>query len=243
MEVYDKIAKTYAEIGVNNIRREFAIDPTFFKLLGEIKNKTVLDLGCGEGDYTRKISRLGASKVVGMDISKEMIELAEAEEKLHPLGITYFVSDVIELPFLEEFDIVTAGMLLHYSKTKEELLAMCKNIYKNLKKGGRFITMNNNPNIEGNSNLKKYGEICTATIPVMEGSEILIHFYKEGKEVQFVNYYWSIKIYEWALQEAGFTQIEWHNLEISKEGIEKFEKGFWDEFLSKPIIIGLTCKK
>jgi len=53
--------------------------PYFKKLLGDISDKDVLDLGCGEGHFTRIISENTTGKVYGMDLSKEMIQLAESQ--------------------------------------------------------------------------------------------------------------------------------------------------------------------
>jgi 2-polyprenyl-3-methyl-5-hydroxy-6-metoxy-1,4-benzoquinol methylase len=40
---------------------------TLFELIGPVAGKTVLDLACGEGFYTRSLKQKGAAKVVGMD--------------------------------------------------------------------------------------------------------------------------------------------------------------------------------
>ena len=37
---------------------------SLFELLGDVSGKSVLDLACGEGHYTRLLKRLGASRVV-----------------------------------------------------------------------------------------------------------------------------------------------------------------------------------
>ena len=50
-------------------------------MLGSVAGLGVLDLACGEGFYTRQIARDGATRVVGVDISPEMIALAEELEK------------------------------------------------------------------------------------------------------------------------------------------------------------------
>lgn len=60
---------------------------TFFSLLGDISNQSVLDLACGEGFYTRQLKLRGASKVVGVDISEKMIELAEKPRRQTHWGL------------------------------------------------------------------------------------------------------------------------------------------------------------
>ena len=39
----------------------------------------MLDLACGEGIYARQFKRAGAASVMGVDVSREMIALTEAD--------------------------------------------------------------------------------------------------------------------------------------------------------------------
>jgi 2-polyprenyl-3-methyl-5-hydroxy-6-metoxy-1,4-benzoquinol methylase len=48
----------------------------------------VLDLACGQGRLSRELARRGA-RVVGLDISNELLDKARAVEKDEPLGISY----------------------------------------------------------------------------------------------------------------------------------------------------------
>ena len=57
------------------------------------RDRTVLDLACGEGVYTRQFMRAGAAAVTGVDISPAMITLAEAAERTDPLGCRYVRED------------------------------------------------------------------------------------------------------------------------------------------------------
>jgi len=49
---------------------------TLMKLIGDPGGLTVLDVGCGEGFYTRMIRERGAARATGIDLSHRMIELA-----------------------------------------------------------------------------------------------------------------------------------------------------------------------
>ena len=51
--------------------------PAMMALLPDLKNKTVIDLGCGFGDNCKTFINLGAKRVVGMDISRNMLEMAK----------------------------------------------------------------------------------------------------------------------------------------------------------------------
>jgi len=62
-------------------------NPATFQLIGDVRGLLVLDLACGEGYNTRILARKGA-KVVGVDFSETLIELAKQEEDEEKLGIT-----------------------------------------------------------------------------------------------------------------------------------------------------------
>ena len=61
--------------------------PALFSLLSDLQGKTILDLGCGVGGHCFEFVNRGAKKVVGIDISKKMLEVAEKEN--HHSKITY----------------------------------------------------------------------------------------------------------------------------------------------------------
>ena len=76
MAEYDSIAREYRE-SKGLAFREHVERYTLFELLGDVRGKTVLDLACGDGFYTRLLRQAGAAEVTGVDVSEGMIELAE----------------------------------------------------------------------------------------------------------------------------------------------------------------------
>jgi len=48
-----------------------------FDRLGDLKDKTVLDIGCGSGVYLREALARGAARVIGVDAAPRMLELAK----------------------------------------------------------------------------------------------------------------------------------------------------------------------
>src|SRR3954464_14392642 len=89
---YDVIAARYRRAKQQPWRS--AIESfTLMDLVGDLAGKAVVDLACGEGFYTRRLRGQGAARVVGVDLSHEMIALARAEEAAHPSGIDYLVQD------------------------------------------------------------------------------------------------------------------------------------------------------
>jgi ubiquinone/menaquinone biosynthesis C-methylase UbiE len=112
-------------------------NPAMFRLLGDIKSKKVLDIGCGEGFNTRLLAEKGAS-VVGVDFSEEMIKLAIAEEDKRKQGIEYYVADACNLNVFEDgsFEIVTAFFAI---QDIEDYVGAIKEVARVLRPDGRFV--------------------------------------------------------------------------------------------------------
>jgi putative methylase len=60
----------------------------------DIKDKKILDLGCGTGIFTVGAGLLGAEKVFGVDIDYDAIKIARNFAKKHNMYIKYFIKDV-----------------------------------------------------------------------------------------------------------------------------------------------------
>ena len=108
---YDAIAGAYKDSKQLSFRN-YIEEYTLFESLGDISGVKALDLACGEGFYTRKLKRAGAGEVLGVDVSAEMIRLAEAEEHARPAGCRYLHRDAAALVLDEPVDLVVAMYLL-----------------------------------------------------------------------------------------------------------------------------------
>jgi trans-aconitate methyltransferase len=95
------------------------------------KDEHILDVGCGTGTLTEKISESGAV-VTGIDASIEMITKAR---QAYP-KIKFFVEDATDFSLDEKFDAVFSNATFHWIKYHSKAL---KCIYDSLKKGGRFV--------------------------------------------------------------------------------------------------------
>lgn len=73
--------------------------------------KAVLDLGCGYGENCAEFKRLGASRVVGIDISEKMLEVAKRENK----KIEFIRADMSDISCVDgRFDVVFSSLAVHY---------------------------------------------------------------------------------------------------------------------------------
>jgi len=100
------------------------------------KTDKILDIGCGTGRVTRLISKK-AKKVIGIDFSNEMIEIAKEKSK-DIKNIEYQKVDITKkLPFKNNsFDKITAILVINHIKNANQLF---KEIHRVLKKGGTLL--------------------------------------------------------------------------------------------------------
>ncbi|MEA5618258.1 class I SAM-dependent methyltransferase [Cronbergia sp. UHCC 0137] len=241
---YDSIAHQYKKSRQLPFRI-YVEEYTYFNMLGDIRGKSILDLACGEGLYTRKFKQKGAAQVIGVDISPKMIELAKDQENRELLDIEYIVGDVLELNQIGSFDLVVASYLLNYAQTRTQLLKMCQNIFINLKNDGRFITFNNNFKQPPTSYqlTEKYGFIKTFSEPLQEGTTVAIKYFIDGQSFTFNNYYFTHSTYEEIFCTVRFKEIKWQKPVVSPDGIREFGEDFWQDFLDYVPIIGIECRK
>jgi SAM-dependent methyltransferase len=109
--------------------------PQLFELIGDVKDKKILDLGCGTGGHDRKLIDLGAKSVLGIDISTNMIE--EAIRETNTDKIRYKILSMNNLEEIDEkFDLVVSSLAIHYI---EDYDSLCKKVYNLLNDGGEFI--------------------------------------------------------------------------------------------------------
>ncbi len=241
---YDKIAREYQESKLQPWRTHIE-QYTLLSLASQVQGLQTLDLACGEGYYTRLLRRLGAEPITGVDLSMGMIELALSQEKSEPLGIQYCVGDARAMDFGATSDLVFAAYLLNYASNYQELLSMCEAIARNLKPGGRFVTVNNNPN-DPPSNFETgriYGYSKRLQGSLQEGAPIIWSFHLPEGTVEVTNYYLSMVTLERALQAAGLTNVIWHKPKVSPEGLRQWGESHWDAFLSNSPVTFFECTK
>lgn len=239
---YDAIAAQYQK-AKQQPWRTYIEAYTFLGMLGDLSGQTVADLACGEGHYTRLLPSLGAARVVGVDVSPGMIELARAQEADRPLGIEYVVQDCRGLQFPQTFDVIAAAYLLNYAATRAQLDAFCASIARCLRPGGRFVTINSNPDVDCSlgRTYRKYGFGLRGAGERRDGMPITWTFHLGDGLVEVENYYLSVADHEDALRAAGFKNVRWHRARVSPLGQAAYEPGYWQSFVDHPPVVGIEC--
>jgi len=239
---YDTIAQDYKRAKLQPWRH-YIESFTLMGLVGGLAGKSVVDVACGEGYYTRLLRQRGAAKVVGIDLSERMVQLALAQEAENPLGVEYLIGDGKSLALEEEYDLAVAAYLLNYAQNREELEAMCRGIAGCLKPGGRFVTVNTNPRLDFRSapSYRKYGFETTIGRELRDGAPITWTFFLDGGSFSIENYYLDAAAHEAAFRSAGFREVRWHRPRLSPQGELASDRDGWASFLGSPPVIFIEC--
>lgn len=119
--IYDEIFfEGYKKIRDNKINANNLFEiPTLFSMLPDLKNKRILDLGCGFGEHCKRFIECGAKRVVGIDISEKMLEVARNENS--DPNIIYINMPMEKIAELNErFDIVVSSLAFHWNPDSGE---------------------------------------------------------------------------------------------------------------------------
>lgn len=241
VQQYDGIGETYEGFKSLPMAR-WAECPSFLSMLGDVRGKSVLDLACGTGFYSRQIKRLGAADVLGADISPAMVTAARRIEEGAPLGVRYTVAGVSDLPVPERpFDVASAVYLLNYAQSADEMTEMCRAVRRNLSSGARFAVLTQAPayRFDGPS-MAKYGFTYEPVADSPIGPRVRITALL-SPPVEFVTSYPRREVFEESLAAAGFGDVTWVPLHVSPEGLREWGKEYWADFLGNPPLVMLHC--
>lgn len=115
--------------------------PAMSKLLPDVYGKSVLDLGCGYGHNCIDFVKRGALNVVGIDISKKMLEVAEKESSDEK--ITYLNMSMTDISMLaQKFDLIYSSLAFHYVN---DFVNFAKDMYSLLNRGAYLLFSQEHP--------------------------------------------------------------------------------------------------
>lgn len=184
-------------------------------LLNPKKEERILDLGCGSGQLTFKISEL-VDEVIGIDKSPEMI--ADAKSKFK--NIEFMVADASNFTFNKKFDIIFSNAVLHWVTNYKEAI---KCMHENLNNNGKIVL-----EFGGKGNVQKI-------VNQLRNSLAKRGYLKQSKLQLW--YFPSIAEYTTELESAGFRVLMAQHLdrptELAKKntGIKDWISMFGNSFL------------
>lgn len=183
----------------------YSLYPAFFNALGEIKNKKVLDIGCGNGDFTKKFTDYGA-EITGIDKSKQWIDICQQRHN-DIENLNFKISDGANLKEFKDhsLDIVTLNMVLLSVETKQDIEKIFREISRVLNQSGDFLFSDVHPSCIMSERLPtrkqsyskdfsyfKDGDAYTTEVSLVKGDSI-----------SFTNKHWTLETYTDLLKQAN----------------------------------------
>ena len=139
-EYWEKASKDYQQVSKIPIVIHYGNAAPFedeLQLLGDIKGKNVLDIGCGGAQCGIAMAKQGA-KVIGIDISLEQLAFARELVEENKVDIQLFQGDIEKLPQIKSSsqDLVFSTWALLYV---DDLKSCFSEVYRVLKRNGDFV--------------------------------------------------------------------------------------------------------
>lgn len=136
MATYETFAKIYDEV----MDEQLYLDWLEFTCRHLKKNQQeLLELACGTGILSVELANLGFN-VVGLDLSEDMIKLANKRTSPDDEGLSFMSGNMLELKEKNKYDAVTCySDSICYMKNDEQVGQVFKGVYETLKETGTFI--------------------------------------------------------------------------------------------------------
>lgn len=211
------------------------INPTLFRVVGDVSGKRLLDLACGNGALCRHFARQGA-RVTGVDLAPTLLERARQRELASPLGVAYEVADAGDLGVCDagSFDLVVCNMGV-LDMTDETVVKAFKEVARVLTPEGRFVACTAHPCFEGDRTaawvVEKVGRSTTVWRKVTryrEHYEIPNHWrLSDGSFLYTVSYHRPLSWYLRSLRDAGLAVTAFEENEPTEAFIQHDNEGPW----------------
>jgi SAM-dependent methyltransferase len=185
--------------------------PALLELLGNVRGKSILDLGCGDARFALELLEKGCTSYLGIEPSSKMLEVAKRNLESTKARVEQATIETWSYP-AEEFDVVVSRLALHYVEDVGEAF---QNIYKALKPDGRLIFSVLHPVITSFDTPRRKGEVRSNWL-------VDNYFKQSSRQVRLRNdyvtqYHRTLETILVSLQNAGFV------FEGLREGCPKAE--------------------
>ena len=253
---YDDIGAAYEEMRklpisiLQDANVEAAVAPF-------IKGAKVLDLACGTGYYSKKFLEWGAKQVVGIDISKGMVDAANAAS-MNSDRLSFYVGDC-SVPARHKdggFDVVFGAWLLNYASDGKEMANMFRNVSINLNGSGHFIGVTPPPTDNPRRHCERAlvarpaqygGVVVTITKDVKDGVATHLDATMRTGKVEFDAYHLTKRLYESCAREGGLEgALIWRPVDspdMRRDVLESIHDSSWGKYLTVPHFSTLVLAK
>jgi SAM-dependent methyltransferase len=141
---YDVMAAAYAGDNEESAFNAFYERPAVISLLGDVKRRRVLEVGCGSGPLLRWLVDHGAD-VTAVDISPAMVALARSRIGSRARLLVADVAAPLDFAGDRSFDLIVASLVLHYIRDWEPVF---KEFRRVLEPCGRVVFSTHHPTMD-----------------------------------------------------------------------------------------------
>lgn len=169
--------------------------------------RTLLDIGCGAGNYSLKLlERLPSLEVTLVDLSRPMLDRARERVGQATHGqVATIQSDIREITVPEQsIDIVLAAAVLHHLRTDQEWRDVFAMLYRAIRPGGSFwifdLIESSIPAVQAMM-WRRYGEYLAALKDTAYRDDVFAYIQKEDTPRPLL---FQLDL----LRDVGFSQVE-----------------------------------
>ncbi|MEL3971658.1 class I SAM-dependent methyltransferase [Rossellomorea oryzaecorticis] len=209
--------------------------PIINELLGDVQQKDILDLGCGDASFGNDLLERGAASYTGVEGSEQMAQAAE--RNMTDKNGTIIRENMESYPYpAHAFDIVTSRFAIHYV---QDIHTLFQHVHESLKENGTFVFSVQHPLTTSSFASKQTGD--------RRGNWIVDNYFLEGERKEpwidqvVVKYHRTIEQYFRTLTACGFTVMD---LREGTPRRDHFSSG--EEFTRRqriPVVLAFSCRK
>ncbi len=205
-----KLQRRFKDLGIGGITARWYDNNTSKSRLAEMKvyakevakhiqdGCSVLEVAPGPGYLAIDLAKLGKYKIIGLDISKDLVEIAQRNVKEAGVEVEFQQGSVADIPFADsmfDFIICTAA----FKNFKEPFKALSE-MYRVLTSGGTALIIDMNRNVSNQQ----------------------IEVYTENMAKKCTDKLFMKLIFKYFLRNGAYTKDEFINL-ISKTAIKEYD--------------------
>ena len=196
------------------------------------KPKQIVDVGCGSGEVTARLSELAPdAEVMGIDPNETMISVAK-QAYGHKPRLSFMVQDAQkEFPFKDQFDLAFSSAVFLWIADKK---AAFNNVHQILKPGGRMV--------------------IKATMPLAQDHPLKITLNQLAKNPKWISlmHLWQSKPQFFPLSRTEAEQLitaeKWDAISMEEmttgyqfKTKEELSKWMWGWMKALPVVSALPC--
>jgi len=141
-EMYTKHAAKYAEVVKDNIYNALLERPSTIALLDDLQGKSVIDMGCGPGEYADWFLKQAVGQLTCTDLSDDMVTLVQNKFGSKVRAYRQDAAEGLPLEASDSADVIVCPLVLHYI---EDLTPVFESVARVLKPGGYMVFSTHHP--------------------------------------------------------------------------------------------------